>query len=124
MNKQCKVGVKYDHVRVDGKGLPCLRGTPPFDRGEELVCDKRRWPTEEEVLEMVEESERLMQRAFAGFAAVAADAEKRGLQKGNGGRGTVACPVCEGGTIHYSVSGYNGHRHAKCDTEDCIAFME
>jgi len=71
-----------------------------------------------------ESLEAAIQRMLSGLAAVAADAEQRGFKKGNGGLGEVACPVCNSGTIHYSVASYNGHRHAKCTTDGCVSFME
>jgi hypothetical protein len=113
-NGTCKAGIAYP----TGK-LPCLR-----DMGEHIDCPQRRWLTDEEIEESLRETEAAMQRMFAGLAAVAADAEHRGLKKGNGGRGEVGCPVCNSGTIHYSVASYNGHRHAKCTTDGCVSFIE
>ena len=37
--------------------------------------------------------------------------------------GTVECPKC-GKRIAFRVSSYNGHVHARCETLDCIAWME
>lgn len=39
-------------------------------------------------------------------------------------RDKMPCPICRTGTMHYAISGYNGHIHAKCDTASCIAFMQ
>ena len=36
--------------------------------------------------------------------------------------GTVLCPKC-GAQIAFTVAG-NGHVHARCETQDCIAWME
>jgi hypothetical protein len=105
--------------RVDGKEwLPCIR------EGECIHCDQRRWPTPEEVDAELAEDEKHMAKMLVGVAAVCEDAEKKGLRKGNGGVSEVACPVCDGGTIKYSVSNYNGHRHANCTTDGCVGFME
>ena len=40
-------------------------------------------------------------------------------------RGAVDCPVCgvKGG-LHFSRAGYNGHIHAKCSADGCVAWME
>jgi hypothetical protein len=116
----CEAGIAYDSF-PNGSGLPCL---PKLGKGCELECDKRRFPTEEEVQAENERIEKATAKMFAGLSAVCEDAKKRGFKKGNGGQATVACPVCEGGTIHYSVAGYNGHRHARCTTAGCVAFME
>lgn len=53
-----------------------------------------------------------------------ADAASKGLTKGRGGRGEMPCPKCKSGTLHYSVSGYNGHMHGRCSTPDCFVWME
>ena len=124
MSKTCRAGVGYDAVKVAGKGLPCLRGAHPFGHGEELQCEHRRWPTEEEVAELCKASRESTERTMLGMAAVVQDAKSRGLSKGNGGCGEIACPVCKTGTIRYSVAGCNGHRHARCSTDGCVAFME
>ena len=119
-NGTCEAGIAYDSF-PKGCGLPCL---PELGKGSDLECEKRRFPTEDEVQAENERIEKAMARMFAGLGAVAEDAQKRGFGKGNGGQGEVACPVCDGGTIHYSVAGYNGHRHARCTTAGCVAFME
>lgn len=36
---------------------------------------------------------------------------------------TIECPVCKG-KLHLSRSGYNGHVHGHCETEDCVSWME
>ena len=35
--------------------------------------------------------------------------------------GSVPCPVCKKGTMAYSISSYNGHRHAQC-SENCFGY--
>lgn len=35
----------------------------------------------------------------------------------------IECPVCHG-RLHLSQSSYNGHVHGKCETADCVAWME
>lgn len=37
---------------------------------------------------------------------------------------SMPCPVCQSGTLNYSISGYNGHIHAKCTTDKCVYWME
>ena len=37
--------------------------------------------------------------------------------------GVVECPICKG-QLHLSQSAYNGHVWGKCETADCIAWME
>ena len=40
------------------------------------------------------------------------------------GNGAMACPVCNAGTLRYSRASCNGHVHAQCSTEGCVAWME
>lgn len=43
--------------------------------------------------------------------------------KGRDWRGIEVCPAC-GGKLHMSHARYNGHVHGKCETEDCLNWME
>jgi hypothetical protein len=40
------------------------------------------------------------------------------------GSGQMSCPVCNTGTLRYSRDLSNGHVHARCSTEGCVAWME
>jgi hypothetical protein len=40
-----------------------------------------------------------------------------------GKREIVECPACKG-RLHLAQSSYNGHVHARCETDACVAFME
>jgi hypothetical protein len=40
------------------------------------------------------------------------------------GAGEMECPVCKTGKLRYSRAAYNGHVHARCSTDDCVAWME
>lgn len=40
------------------------------------------------------------------------------------GQGVMDCPICKTGKLSYSRSTYNGHVHARCSTEGCVAWME
>ena len=38
--------------------------------------------------------------------------------------GILECPKCKG-RLHWTRAiAYNGHVHARCETEDCLAWME
>ena len=39
-------------------------------------------------------------------------------------RAEMPCPICNSGSLHYSIAASNGHIHARCDTEKCISWME
>jgi hypothetical protein len=37
--------------------------------------------------------------------------------------GSFWCPICGSGSINYYV-GWNGHVHARCDSDKCVNWME
>ena len=116
-NRQCEAGIVYATVKGQRNSkiaFPCFR------ENEVVACEKRRFPTTEEVEAEVASTRRSMDRLRLGIEAVAADAKKHGLGKGKGGAGSVPCPVCNTGTLNYSVAGYNGHMHGRCTTAGCL----
>jgi hypothetical protein len=121
-NDACKVGVKYETFRKSPAGglrMPCLR-----DIHDPMPCDKLEWPSDEYVANRLAASKASMERVTKALAAIAEDAAVLGLRKGNGGIGEVVCPVCKKGTLQYSVASYNGHIHARCTKDGCVAFMQ
>ena len=60
---------------------------------------------------------------FNGISQARETIVSLGYKKGNGGTGKIKCPKCNGILI-FSVSGYNGHIHGRCETEDCLCWME
>ncbi len=40
------------------------------------------------------------------------------------GAGIMQCPICKTGKLKYSRANSNGHVHARCSTDGCVAFME
>ena len=119
----CEAGVEYRSVRDESKQgsraqYPCFR------EGECLACASRSLPTAEEAKAQANEIESHSAKMLAGLYAAKSDASAKGLKKGNGGQSECKCPVCEGGTIKYSVASINGHMWAKCTTDKCCAWME
>lgn len=50
--------------------------------------------------------------------------EKEGNKKPKNDRvGIIECPKCKG-KLHYSISSYNNHVWGKCETENCLAWMQ
>lgn len=47
----------------------------------------------------------------------------REANKGKSHMEVVECPACKG-KLHLSISGYNGHVHGQCETENCVSWME
>lgn len=119
--RACDAGIVYATVKGQAKGFAAF---PCFREGEAVPCDKRHFPTPEEVAAEVAGIEARTDRLMLGMQAAGEDAKKHGFKKGNGGTGSVPCPVCKTGTLRYSVAGYNGHMHGRCTTADCVAWMQ
>lgn len=120
----CAAGVKYADVTdksTSPHSLPCIEKWNLSG----VTCDKCEMPTPEQVA--AREAE--MQKRYADIgAARKAIVEacggpwKKGVA-GSGGR--IDCPVCKAvNGLAFSRSGYNGHIHAKCLADKCVAWME
>lgn len=121
-NDKCDAGIVY--ATVEGNEVKGFAKFPCFREGQALPCEKRHFPTPEEVAAEVAEHEARSERLLAGIKAASEDAKKQGFKKGNGGRGVVDCPVCKTGQLHYSVAGYNGHIWGGCTTKGCVRWMQ
>lgn len=127
VNDKCKAGVVYKEVQEDaspGKPLrlPCF--TIGMFAGPELPCESRSIPDAEESLAIATSECDKAYRHAAAVSKAKEDARAKGYKKGSGGRGEVACIVCNVGTIKYSVASINGHTHAHCTTKGCVSHME
>jgi hypothetical protein len=123
-NKCCEAGVDYDILTEDGKYvLPCKKNFVSIGR-DPVICQSFKTRTREEAETYA--NKRLMRadRTLAAVAAAHEDAAKKGFKLGHGGASTMDCPTKCGGTLHYSVAGVNGHMHARCDTKECVQWME
>jgi hypothetical protein len=119
-NEKCEAGVEYKSFR--GCPFPCFRGEAgdKLRKGEKpFVCEKVEWPTEEYIQAEIDMWERESKKAVEGNRAVA---HIRKEQRGKNYRGVVECPICKG-KLHVSHAS-NGHIHARCETPDCLAWME
>jgi hypothetical protein len=115
-NKTCAVGVAYADVKdtvTRPYRWPCLDTDVPN------VCLARVYPTQEEIdAEDAAFDEQMKNVDMARRVIVAVTGNKRGVS------GDTACPVCDGGTLRYSVARSNGHIHAACSTATCVRWME
>ena len=48
---------------------------------------------------------------------------KKEFKPGEGGVSKTPCPIC-GKLVHASRSSYNGHLNVRCETDDCMSWME
>lgn len=119
----CEAGVLFSTLEHHGtkqfsESCPCFG---PDGTG---ACDHKVYPTAEE---MAEEDARIAERvANIGKA-------REAIVKHCGGPwkkcdpsqvGVIDCPVCGGKSLHFSRAGYNGHIHAKCQTDGCVGWVE
>ena len=145
-NKCCKAGVNYTDAFGKEPGvvcrMPCIqfyvkpthgKGTyvkagEPWVREEkdrqgqqEIPCPSFLLPTEEQIQEHRKETDAHMEKTFAALKVVG---EWRVNPKPASDRAEVIeCPVCKG-RLHLSQSAYNGHVWGKCETTDCVSWME
>lgn len=123
-NKTCKAGVNYrELVGGDDMGwvtrLPCHEDSEA-KCGDKATCDKRQEPTDDEVAESEIEIKKHIDRFLLTLPLIAAMKKK---YRKKDAQEVVECPVCKG-NLHLSISGYNGHVWGKCETENCLAWME
>lgn len=121
---QCAAGVYYDDVQKPGSMMPCFHPEPNRPRAE---CEKCSWKTPEEIIAETAAREEAFQKSMARLALCRpAIIEHSGYtaRNQNGASGTLPCPACKTGTLHYSVAGSNGHVHARCTTPGCANWME
>lgn len=124
MNKTCSVGVCYDDVKRpvpgDTAGLPCV-----LRLGGDLIgCPAREFPTTEEVAATIARQDQSLRDMVTARAAIVEAIGPYKPRKSPDARGTLACPICTTGTLGYRRAAYNGHVHARCSTEGCVAWME
>jgi hypothetical protein len=141
---KCEAGVCYKTLQGDGMALPCLPWHCDDDRPV-AKCGQYGVYTAEEIAEQEREIDRSINGIVTARKAVVAELKRRALEKDPNvrpldpanehrwhkpqdnyyaGAGEMACPVCGAGKLRYSRSGYNGHIHAACSTDGCVAWME
>lgn len=133
-NEACGAGVRFADVTPEWETrqrgrllrLPCKQACDFKTAGqvEEFqkrgTCPKYEEPTAEEIEADEAETKALVARMQLTFAVT--DKMKR-EHKGKDWKGVETCPVC-GGKLHMTHSAYNGHVWGKCETEDCVSWME
>ena len=125
-----RVERRKSDTKKQGNGMPGTHFKPgqetvliPVDRRGETVipCPNRVEPTDEQVKQYREESERHWLKTVAALKV--ATAWKVRPKPDHDREEIVDCPICKG-KLHLRQSSYNGHASAKCETADCVEFME
>lgn len=114
----CKCGVVYDDQFPD-KPIPCWQGRGKTDGEQRKLCHRWLRNTREQGEARADRIEIVMKRLRIVGPVVAEWRNKspKGKQE------IIECPVCKG-RLHLSQAACNGHVHAKCETDDCVSFME
>lgn len=120
----CEAGIEFSTLEHYGTKLfhdscPCFG---PEHHGR---CDRKEYRSVEEMA--AQEAEVCARFNAIGLARDAIVEHCGGpWKRGDSGTSDVIdCPVCGTETsLAFSRSGYNGHIHATCKTDDCVAWME
>jgi hypothetical protein len=116
----CEAGVEYAKFRGEKfDHRPCF-----LDKGKSRPgaahCDQLRLPTAEEIATREIWHKERMAKLTTVMVGIMPWREKN---KGRSATEIIACPACKG-ALHLSISSYNGHVHGRCETPDCVSWME
>jgi len=118
---------EYQTIPAHGRGTYVKHGEPTIRKeinrhGAVVIpCELRQAPTQEQVEADRIESDAHMEKTFAALRVAG---EWRVKPKPKADRAEIVeCPVCKG-RLHLSQSAYNGHVWGKCETADCVSWME
>lgn len=118
----CEAGVDYKRWRgVTHASQPCfLDDKTGESKPNALPCEHLRRPTAEEIALHEEWRKARMNRMAVVMTAIT---PWRKAHKGKSAHEVVECPICKG-RLHLSIAAYNGHIHGRCETADCVSWME
>lgn len=121
----CEAGVNYDELRgPEELVLPCKKVFVNVTYKDPAKCDKFQTMTQEEAELDADESLAAQEKTMLCMRAAHDDAKRKGFGKGKGGHDSFPCPTGCGGHLYYRVASINGHMHAKCETPNCVSWME
>lgn len=115
INPACEVGIRYAEFKDPASGKRAAFDQMPCFSGDgRLPCERRQFPTAEEVEAEVAASDRAISNVGKARRAIVASKLAHGA---------IDCPVCaRPKSLQFSVSSYNGHIHAACP--GCVSWME
>jgi len=120
-NDNCDKGINYREITGGptfgiGTRLPCViegKFSKPKN-GEKATCEHFVKPTKKELDDWEESVDRSIKQVSMAIKTIG----KTGKQNG-----VIQCPACNG-KLGFSVSPGNGHIWAKCETNNCLAWMQ
>jgi len=116
-NEKCAMEINMREL-TGGDSLGWAKRMPCFEKNG-TKCDLYSEPTKEELEADEASTEKIIQEVMLVMPLVSKWKDKHK----SGGAGEDICPVCKG-KLNYSISSYNGHCHAKCETDNCIKLMQ
>ncbi len=121
----CNAGVDYRaHVGGPNLGwaarLPCIKVGRARPSEPPVPCALYVEPTQAEIDAAEAEWKAVLARMELTFPLIERIKRQR---KGRNWSGVEECPACKG-RLHLSHAAYNGHVHGRCETADCLQWME
>lgn len=118
-NQCCDAGINYKALSRDLEWrLPCI--PTHTDKRQLAQCEHFTEPTADEVAKDRAEFDAHMDKMRLVMVGIA---PLRKEYKGKGYAGIIECPACKG-RLHLKISSYNNHAHGRCETPDCVNWME
>lgn len=120
-DKTCEAGIPFERWRgVHMDKQPCFLDKKGESTLDALPCECLRRPTAQEIALHEEWKKTRKNRMGVLMRGIA---PWRAAHKGKSAHEIVECPICRG-RLHLSIAGYNGHIHGRCETADCVSWME
>lgn len=118
---ECSAGIPFARWQTTPfNQQPCFLNKDGTSKPGAASCPKLRLPT---AAEIAQHDVYVRRRGVMLFAALGAIEPWRAKQAGRGGNTKLECPVCKG-VLHVSMARNNGHLSAKCETKDCVEFIQ
>lgn len=116
--KDCAIGIDRKTLpKCEGMCAPCIGGHKLLD--PLAVCPSWERHTQEDGEKRAMGVLRSLRKMTLAGPVVIAWRKKEPYGK----QEVIECPVCKG-RLHLSQSSYNGHVHGRCETPDCLNWME
>ncbi len=120
INKRCGRGVVIREL-VGGPDRGWVTRLPCHQANTTAIgCEQYAEPTDDEVAEYDAEVAKDAARMKVLAPAISRIKEEN---QGKNTKGTMECPIC-GGDLHWTHAAYNGHVWGRCETKDCVSWME
>lgn len=121
----CKAGVNYLGL-AGGPNfgwsirLPCISTSLSKVGEQKIVCLSYEQITAAEIAKEEKQFEAGRDRLKKALDAVR---PLRKVYKGQDASGVISCPICNG-KLHWRIVAYRGHMWGRCETPDCVNWIE